>query len=160
MCRSFPGASTPPAGSKINPDTFSSPPAYLLAALIVLARYRPRQLRIEGDFGVIERPVFLASAANTSSYGGSVPIAPAAVPTDGLLDLCIIEGMVVSKALALIPAIFRGRHVGHPKVQFVRTRQVRIDADEPLELWADGQRIARTPVTIEAVPGAIEVIVP
>jgi len=57
-------------------------PAYLFGALVVLSRYRPRCLRLEGDFGLIERPVFLVAVANTSSYGGSVPIAPSAVPTE------------------------------------------------------------------------------
>lgn len=138
----------------------SGTPAYLLATFIVLARYRPKRLRIEGDFGVIEQSVFIASTANTSLYGGSVPIAPVADPTDGLLDLCVIDGMVLSKAVAMIPRILRGRHVGHPKVRFERSQCIRIQADDPIEVWADGQRIARTPVTIEAAAGAIQVLTP
>ena len=38
------------------------------------------KLKISGDFGVIERPVFLASSANTCTYGGAIPIAPGATP--------------------------------------------------------------------------------
>ncbi len=135
-------------------------PAYLLAACHVLSRYRPRQVRIDGDFGHLEQTVFLASAANTSSYGGAVPIAPQARPDDGVLDLCIIDGMSRLRALMLIPAILRGRHGLSRRVRFLRTRCFTIRASDPLELWADGRCIAAAPATVEAVPDALRVITP
>lgn len=135
-------------------------PAYVYGALRVLLRYRPYHVRLEGDFGRIDRPIFIASSANTSSYGGAIPIAPDASPTDGLLDVCVITYMSKLRALAMIPRVMRGRHPGHPQVQFVKTKRYSITSDEPLELWADGERIGRTPATIEVVPGAISVCVP
>lgn len=134
--------------------------AYLYGALCVLARYRPRNLRIAGDFGVIERPLFLASSANTSSYGGAIRIAPGAVPTDGQLDLCIIDQVSRWRALTLLPTVLSGRHRSRPEVQFIQTKRLTIDATESQELWADGERIAHTPVTIEVAPGAVRVMVP
>ncbi|MCH7840892.1 MAG: diacylglycerol kinase family lipid kinase [Planctomycetes bacterium] len=138
----------------------SGTPAYLLGAMRVLKRYRPQRVRLQGDFGCIEQPVFLASAANTSSYGGAVPIAPHARPDDGVLDLCIIEGMTRLQALMLIPTILRGRHVGNARVRFVRTKGFTIDATEPCELWADGQYMTQTPATIEVAPAAVRVPCP
>jgi diacylglycerol kinase (ATP) len=135
-------------------------PAYLYGAIRVLMRYRPRGLRLEGDFGVIDEPVFLASTANTSSYGGAVPIAPGASPTDGRLDLCVIRFMSRLRALAMIPSVLRGRHINRPDVRFLQTARVVITAAEPLELWADGEHIATTPATIDVVPAAIRVATP
>ncbi len=135
-------------------------PAYVYGALRVLARYRPYPLRLAGDFGVIERPVFLASTANTASYGGAIKIAPAAVPTDGLLDLCVIDRVSRLRAFMLLPIVLSGRHGSLRIVSFLRTRRLTIDAPRPLELWADGERVARTPVAIEAAPAALRVIVP
>jgi len=135
-------------------------PAYLYGALRVLMRYQPRGLRIAGDFGVIERPVFLASSANTSSYGGAVPIAPGADPTDGELDLCVIEFMSKLRALRIIPTVLRGRHTHRPGVSFVRTKRLTIEAPRPLAIWADGERVADTPATIDVVPGAVRVMRP
>ncbi len=134
--------------------------AYLYGALRVLSRYRPCALRIAGDFGVIERPIFLASSANTSSYGGAIEIAPHAVPTDGQLDLCVIDQVSRWRALRLLPTLLSGRHGSLPEVRFIQTRRFRIETEKPLELWADGERIGRTPVTIEAMPGAIRVVLP
>ena len=134
-------------------------PAYLYGAICVMARYRSRNLRITGDFGEIEEPIFLASSANTASYGGAITIAPDAVPTDGQLDLCVIRSVSRLRSLALIPAVLAGRHRAFPEVRFIRTTRLTIDADEPLELWADGERIAQTPATIEIAPDAVRVLV-
>lgn len=134
--------------------------AYLYGALRVLRRYQPKVLRITGDFGVVEKPVFLASSANTSSYGGAIPIAPGALPADGLLELCVIDAVSGFRVLALVASVLRGRHEREPEVRFIRTKQLRIDADEPVELWADGERIGQTPALIEVAPGAVEVMLP
>ena len=109
---------------------------------------------------MIDKLVFLASSANTSSYGGAIRIAPGASPTDGMLDLCIIDAVSRLRSLTLLPAVLLGRHACCPEVQFIQTKRLTIEADQPLELWADGERIARTPVTIEVVPGAVRVVLP
>lgn len=134
--------------------------AYLYGAICVLCRYRPRKLRITGDFGVIDQPVFLASTANTSSYGGAIKIAPGATPTDGQLDLCVIEAVSRLRALTLLPTVLAGRHGSQPEVRFIRTTRLSIDAADPTDLWADGERLARTPAAIEVAPGAIRVMLP
>ena len=134
--------------------------AYVYAAVRVLSRYRPRHIRITGDFGVIEQPVFLASSANTSTYGGAIRIVPGAVPTDGYLDLCVIDHVSRLRAWTLLPTVLAGRHASVSEVRFIRTRRFSIEAEEGLELWADGERIACTPVNIEAVPDAIRVLLP
>lgn len=135
-------------------------PAYVYGALRVLARFKPHRVRIEGEFGRIECPIFIASTANTSSYGGAIPIAPSADPTDGLLDVCVIRYMSRLKALAMIPRVLRGRHASHPQVTMVRTRRYTLESDSPLQLWADGEPIAKTPTTIEIAPAAITVYTP
>lgn len=145
-------------------DTMRMPlrgtPAYIYGALRVLARYRPHPLRIEGDFGLIERPLFLASSANTPFYGGNIRIAPQADPTDGYLDLCLIDPVSRLKSFGLLPRLLAGRHVELPIVHFHRTRRVTIDAPLPMEVWADGERIARTPVTIDMISGAVRIMTP
>ncbi|MCO6436832.1 MAG: diacylglycerol kinase family lipid kinase [Phycisphaerae bacterium] len=134
-------------------------PAYVYGAFRVLLRYRARRLRLEGDFGVIEQPVFVASTANTSTYGGAVRIAPAACPDDGLLDLCLIDGLSFFEALRLVPRVLSCRHEGHPRVRFLRTRTLEIQCDERVEIWADGEPVGFTPARLEVVPGALRVVV-
>ncbi len=134
--------------------------AYIYGAMRVLARYRAPQVRVTGDFGDVEGPIFLASSANTSSYGGAIPIAPGASPVDGLLSLCIIRAMPRWRALMLVPQVLMGRHERLREVRIVATRQVRIESDECLRLWADGEPVAETPATIDVLSHAIDVMLP
>lgn len=134
--------------------------AYLLGALHVLRRFEAKSVRIEGDFGLIEQPILLASSANTRLYGGAIPIAPHADPTDGQLDLCVIDAVSKLAALRLIPSILMARHPSRREVRLVRTKRFKITAEQPLDIWADGEKIGETPATITVVPRAIEVILP
>jgi len=134
--------------------------AYIYGALRVLSRYRPHVVRLSGDFGVIEQGVFLASSANTSSYGGAIPIAPEASPTDGELDLCVIDQVSRMRAFAMLPMVMAGRHTSKAGVRFIRTKRFSVASVEPMEVWADGEHIARTPVEVEVVPGVLDVLLP
>ena len=135
-------------------------PAYVVGALRVLAQYKPRWMRIEGDFGVIERELFMASTANTPVYGGNMRIVPHADPADGLLDLCLIDPVSRLKAFTLLPKVMAGKHVDMPIVQFHRSRFLKITAEPIMEMWADGERLTHTTVSIEVVPKAIRVLKP
>lgn len=143
-------------------DTMRMPlrgtPAYLYGAIRVLAGYKCRLMRIEGDFGVIERPMLLASTANTSSYGGAIQIAPDADPGDGLLDVCYVDQMSRFQAMRLLPTLLSGHHGRRREVHFARTSRLTIHIDPPMTLWADGERITNTPATIEVAPSAVRVM--
>lgn len=145
-------------------DTMQLPlrgtPAYFVGALRVLAQYKPRWMRIEGEFGVVERELFMASTANTPVYGGNMRIVPHADPADGVLDLCMIDPVSRLKAFTLLPKVMAGKHVGMSIVQFLRSRFLKISAEPNMEMWADGERLTHTTVSIEVVPNAIRVMKP
>jgi diacylglycerol kinase family enzyme len=56
--------------------------------------------------------------------------------------------------------VFKGTHVDEPTVHVLRGREIRIEADRPFEIFADGDPIGELPVTVRAVPGAVRVLVP
>lgn len=136
--------------------------AYLYGTLRVVPRYSGRALKLTGDFGTIEQPVFVASTANTSSYGGAIRIAPQAVPDDGMLDLCLIDHVRGWRTLSLLRRVVMGKHEGEREVRFIRTREFTIESanGDSTKLWADGEPIANTPVTVRVAPAALRVIVP
>lgn len=135
-------------------------PAYLYGAARILLRYKGRPLRLRGSFGEIDKPIFIASIANTSSYGGAVPIAPHADPEDGLLDLCIIDYMSRLRALPVIPRILRGTHLAHTHVSYHKSDRIEVSCDEPVDIWADGELIGQAPTTFEVRRGAIRARLP
>ena len=87
-------------------------------------------------------------------------ILPSASLDDGQLDVCLVRPASKLDILRMIPKTFSGTHVGHPAVSMERTQRLEIESEEPLWVWADGERITQTPATIEVVPGALAVMVP
>lgn len=101
----------------------------------------------------------MASVANTSSYGGGVPIAPGADPADGVLDLILVRPARRLRLLALLAKVFRAAHENEPEVTMRRVRRVSIAADG-VRAYADGDPVARLPVDVSVLPGALRLFVP
>ncbi len=134
--------------------------AYVLGTLRLLLSYRGLGVRLRTDQADTHEDVFLVASANTRSYGGCMTIAPHADLDDGLLELCIVSTISRLRGLRLLQAVMRGAHERMPEVRFVKTRQVTIETDDAQEVWADGEFVCRTPVTIAAIPRALRLIVP
>jgi len=134
---------------------------YFLSTFVELMRYRNRRLELttqSGDGEVRSSHVSLLVAfANGPYLGGGMKICPAADPSDGLLDLCIAGDLSRLEALRLLPGMYRGAHVGHPKVRFVRATAIRFDGDADTLVHLDGEPFGRIPLTIEVVPAALRV---
>jgi YegS/Rv2252/BmrU family lipid kinase len=134
---------------------------YAYGALRALASWSPATFEIEVDGGEIRRMRgYSVAAANSKAYGGGMFLAPDASLHDGLLDVVTISHMPKLRFLRLLPTVFSGAHVRQPTVEIVRGRRVRISADRPFVLYADGDPIAPLPVEIEAVAAAVRVLVP
>jgi diacylglycerol kinase (ATP) len=136
---------------------------YFLSTLVELGRYRNRRLEItlETTDGAVrlERTAFLVAFANGPFYGGGMLICPGAEIGDGLLDLCVAGDLTRLEALRLLPGIYRGAHVGHPKVEFLRARTVRFDGDPGTLAHLDGEPFGSLPLTVTLQPAALHVAV-
>jgi YegS/Rv2252/BmrU family lipid kinase len=136
-------------------------PVYALALVRALPRWRPAWFEITVDNGVPRGFTgYSVAAANSKEFGGGMLLAPFASLTDGLLDVVIIEDVPKLRYLRLAPTVFTGRHLRLRGVDLVRGREVRISASEPFVLYADGEAIARLPVTVRVLPGAVRMLVP
>ncbi|MEL4505744.1 diacylglycerol kinase family protein [Luteococcus sp. H138] len=141
------------------------PLAYGALALGELARFRPLDYRIEIDGQRRELSSVLVAVANAGHFGGGMHIVPDADVTDGLLDVLIVGDLKRRQVLALLPKLYTGGHVGHPAVEFVQARQVRIDGQivnrdgsrAPMFAMADGERLGGVPLTATCRPGLIDV---
>ena len=132
------------------------PSRYTLALVGALATFRPRTYAITIDGVRREQKAMLVSVANNSSLGGGMRIVPHADLADGLLDVFIVHPLSRAGLLAVFPKVFRGEHVDHPAVEFVRGSRITIAADD-IVAYADGERIGPLPIDVEVVPGALSV---
>jgi YegS/Rv2252/BmrU family lipid kinase len=134
---------------------------YTYAALRALAQWQPATFTITLDGG---RPHtitgYTIAAANSTSYGGGMRLAPTARLDDGLLEIVVIAQMSKLRLLSLLPTVFWGGHVGHAGVEILQGRSIEIAASRPLEVYADGDPIAELPAVVRALPGAVRALVP
>jgi diacylglycerol kinase (ATP) len=98
--------------------------------------------------------------ANGRYHGGGMKLAPDAEPDDGAFDVVLIGDVSKVDFLTTAPKLYKGKHVGHPKVEVVRAARVEVDAAEHLPIELDGEQVGTTPATFEVVPGAVRVRVP
>jgi diacylglycerol kinase family enzyme len=87
-------------------------------------------------------------------------LAPDAVLDDGLLDVVLVAPTSRRQALRCLARVFKGTHVELDSVTVLRGAEVRIAADRPFTVYADGDPIGDLPVTIRAIPGAVRVLLP
>jgi diacylglycerol kinase (ATP) len=62
--------------------------------------------------------------------------------------------------LRLLVTLFWGGHVSHPAVSMHQTRTLTIETDAPMLLYADGEPMCETPVTIETIKAGLTVMAP
>lgn len=135
---------------------------YAYGALRALATWSPVQMEVEIDPPGTARSfsAYTVAAANSGVYGGGMRLAPDASLTDGLLDVVIVGAVSRGRFLRHLPKVFRGEHVRLDNVHVLRARAVRISAERPFDLYADGDPIGALPALVRSLPAAVRVLVP
>lgn len=130
---------------------------YNLAILRELGVFRPIPYVIELDGTRHETRAMLVAVANGPSYGGGMRVVPSASYDDGLLDVLVLHEVSTPTLLRVFPKVFAGAHVGHPAVEILQGRRVRLEATG-IVAYADGERFGPLPMECEVVPGAVTVL--
>jgi len=132
---------------------------YAISAPPEFIRFAPWPMKVSTNGTLASpQPTILAAVANAAAFGGGMKIAPRANLSDGKLDLCVVRGMSVFKLFCLFPTVYFGRHLGFEEVEYSQTDSLRIDCEYPIDVYADGEFICKTPVTFGIAPGALRVI--
>ena len=107
-------------------------------------------------------PLLLATVGNGVSSGGTFYLTPHASIRDGLLDACIVEHASPWRIIQILPRALRGRHESAPEVRTARVRRLRIRAEAPLPVHADGEMLSAGTQEIEVsvVEKGLRVLVP
>jgi YegS/Rv2252/BmrU family lipid kinase len=134
--------------------------SYLLALGVVFARWQNVHLKVEVDAETREASMEDAIVAVGRYLAGGMMITPDAEPDDGLFDVLLIGDLTKTELVRVMPKIYRGTHLPHPKGEVLRGRTVSIEADEPLPIQLDGEQPGTTPARFEIVPAAIRLRVP
>jgi diacylglycerol kinase (ATP) len=128
---------------------------YFFGFWLTLPRFKLAKLKVRADRKEYEGPGLMVIVGNCQYYGGGMKISPRSYPGDGVLDVLIFKGPK-SDSFTLLPKVYRGEHLPHPRVAEFRVKQaLEVDADRPLPIEADGEVLGSTPATFEVVPQAV-----
>lgn len=127
---------------------------YNLATVAELRTFRPLPYVLELDGRTVELDAMLVAVGNGPSFGGGLRITEGALLDDGLLDVVVIRPVGKVELVRTYPKLFKGTHVHHPAYERHRVRRVTV-ASPGIVAYADGERFAPLPLTVECVPGAL-----
>jgi YegS/Rv2252/BmrU family lipid kinase len=133
---------------------------YAYAALRALATWKPATFTLELDGRREQVTGYTVAAANNKTYGGGMMAAPDAELDDGLLDVGATGNVGRLRFLQGLSRIFEGEHIETLEVRVWRVPEVRIEADRPFRVYADGDPITDLPAKVSVLPRALRVIAP
>lgn len=132
---------------------------YIAALAAELRVLRPWPFTLKLDGRTWQTEAVLVAVGNGVSYGGGMRICPNAALDDGMLDVTVVGPVSRRELVRFFPLVYQGRHLGHPAVTTLRARTVSL-AGPDVTAYADGEPFGPLPVTCEAVPSALHVLVP
>ncbi|MGH3254209.1 MAG: diacylglycerol/lipid kinase family protein [Streptosporangiaceae bacterium] len=130
--------------------------SYFCGFWLTLPGFGPRTVRLDADGQEFAGRAFNVVVANCRFYGGGMQISPKSDPCDGALEVLVMTGPK-SDAFTTLPKVYRGAHLPHRHIAELRGSRVRVEADPPLPIEADGEILGTTPATFEVIPRAIRV---
>jgi diacylglycerol kinase family enzyme len=126
----------------------------------VTLTYRQRDVSIEIDGAPAgTRRLFTAMIGNTENGGGGMKLLPGARFDDGVLDLIDVGEVSRLEVLrGILPKLYSGAHVHHPKVRMARGTSFRFDSGDVETLVdLDGEMVGRLPLEVTILPQAFRV---
>ncbi|MCH8813101.1 MAG: diacylglycerol kinase family lipid kinase [Gemmatimonadetes bacterium] len=135
---------------------------YKVTALKNLFSFPGVPLLLEGDGPPVEGEQLMLTISNAPFFGGGFLIAPEARLDDGLLDACSIGNTPAFTRWRLFNAAPKGRHVHSHHVQMRQSARFSVRFSAPPKYEVDGElwQAEGPEVIVEAVPRALQVVVP
>lgn len=133
---------------------------YIYSLLKGYLSLKPFGVTVEVDDEVVYHNLLFSIAVGICKYnGGGIQQLPKAVADDGLLDITLIKPLHWWHVVFRARRLFNGEiySIGH--IQHAQGKRVRITASPNILLETDGELHGGTPVTIEVVPKAVQIVV-
>jgi YegS/Rv2252/BmrU family lipid kinase len=130
---------------------------YLIASLQEMARARFCAVKGAVDGEPIDTTALIFAAGLGRSFGAGMRITPDGMPGAGRFQVVWGERLTRFELMRLLPKIYAGRHLAHPKVHSRYARRVDLAAEPAAGVEAEGELIGTTPIQIEIHPRALRI---
>jgi YegS/Rv2252/BmrU family lipid kinase len=93
-------------------------------------------------------------------FGGGLMITPGASPQAGHFQVVVAQKLSRLEVLALLPGLYFGKHLDHPRVTAAYAGHIKINADPPAYVEAEGELEGLTPIEVAIIPRALRIAAP
>lgn len=142
----------------VNPDVkrMLKDLAYVITGVQTILTYKPSRMVICIDEN-IEIEGYFVVVGNARYYAGRFSITTMASIEDGLLDICVFKNGDIKSFARYITGVLLGRHPSFKDVEYLRGKIVKIEAENPTLVQADGELIGKLPMVFSAIPQGLSV---
>ncbi len=150
-----------PAAEEIKSHGLLSTIRGAIDGLSSLFSFKPASVKVSFD-GQRSRSykALQVTVCNSPYYGVHLQVAPGTLMDDGLLDVVIYKNFSKLEFIRHGISITRGKRILEPKITRRKVKTLRITADYPVAIHADGVAHGHTPALVSVTPGALSVRVP
>lgn len=138
---------------------------YLVAVLQTIAlNHEAPRMHVVTDSETWDDETTMLVVCNGPREGGGFLVAPDADNMDGILNYASICNVSRLRMLRLVPEVMKGTHGRFKQVRLGQLHKLQLHSERPLNIHADGEIISGfgtdvRDVTVEVVPGALEIII-
>ena len=87
-------------------------------------------------------------------------ITPGASPQSSHFQVVLAQRLSRLELLGLLPGLYSGKHLNHPRVTAAYAGQITINADPPASVEAEGELEGLTPLEVTIIPQALRIAAP
>ena len=133
--------------------------SFIWATLISIFLYGKKTIKLKIDDAVEEEfVIWNVAVANGQYHGGGMCVAPDALVDDSLFHLTVIGDLSIPEIFYNLPKLYSGKIKTIPEVSTHTGKKVTATSDQTVLLDVDGEQPGTLPVTIDIIPGALNII--
>jgi diacylglycerol kinase (ATP) len=147
---------------RLRVEKFFAFPEYFGTTVWNASQWGGLRLRLWADDEEVEGNFMVAVANNIRRYmGGLAVLSPDATMDDGEFDLWLLSGNNLGDALLRAYELWRGHHLSSDKARRIPFRSLRVTAEAPFFVQADGEPRPETREVIVTIrPRSLRVLMP
>jgi YegS/Rv2252/BmrU family lipid kinase len=127
--------------------------SYVLGVIHTTLGLRFHRLEMEIDGAPYTGNNCFVEICNSRYTGGTMLMSPDSKIDDGYMDLVILSGLSPWSLIKTFPKIFKGTHLSHPALEYIRCKKVSIKTIPSKQLLPDGELRGMTPTEVDILPG-------
>ena len=133
---------------------------YFVSLVNALIHFRFYRFRAEFNGESADHDGLILCACNGRRIGGGIPICPAAVLDDGMLDVVMVENVRKRMIVTALFRLMRGKILEQRYTRHELAPRIRASFAEPTTVQVDGELYDGLPFDVRVIPGRLKVYRP